>query len=99
MHMIVTGGAGFLGQQCIARLLKNDLLVLAPEAGKAIRSISAFDVAEGALQHPKLHYVVGDIADPHQLRALFCDDTVAIIHLAAVVSGTAEADFDLGMRV
>lgn len=99
MHMIVTGGAGFLGQQCIARLLKNDLLVLAPEAGKAIRLISAFDVAEGALQHPKLHYVVGDIADPHQLRALFCDDTVAIIHLAAVVSGTAEADFDLGMRV
>lgn len=99
MHMIVTGGSGFLGQQCIASLLKADSLELAPEASTPIRSITAFDVAVGSLQHPKLHYVVGDIADPHQVSALFREDSAAIIHLAAVVSGTAEADFDLGMRV
>ncbi|MFZ9465528.1 MAG: NAD-dependent epimerase, partial [Burkholderiaceae bacterium] len=62
MHMIVTGGSGFLGQQCIASLLKADSLELAPEASTPIRSITAFDVAVGSLQHPKLHYVVGDIA-------------------------------------
>jgi len=99
MHMIVTGGSGFLGQQCIASLLKAGSLELAPEASTPIRSITAFDVAVGTLQHPKLHYVVGDIADPHQVSALFREDSAAIIHLAAVVSGTAEADFDLGMRV
>lgn len=99
MHMIVTGGAGFLGQQCIARLLQAESFALAPEAAQPIRALTAFDVVEGDYQHPKLRYVVGDIADPHQVSALFRDDTAAIIHLAAVVSGTAEANFDLGMRV
>ena len=33
------------------------------------------------------------------VRGLIDSDTRLVIHLAAVVSGTAEADFDLGMRV
>jgi len=99
MHLMVTGGAGFLGQQCIASLLQAETLALEPLPEKPIRAITAFDVSEGAIRHQKLHYVTGDIADPYQLGALFHDDTAAIIHLAAVVSGSAEADFDLGMRV
>ncbi|NCW01421.1 MAG: NAD-dependent epimerase, partial [Betaproteobacteria bacterium] len=39
MHMIVTGGAGFLGQQCIARLLQAESFALAPEAAQPIRAL------------------------------------------------------------
>jgi D-erythronate 2-dehydrogenase len=43
--------------------------------------------------------VAGDISNPTQVNALVSQDTALVVHLAAVVSGTAEADFDLGMRV
>jgi len=99
MHIVVTGGSGFLGQECIARLLQMDGLALEPAAARPIDAITAFDVQPGALEDARLSYRCGDIADPHQVSALFRHDTLAVIHLAAVVSGTAEADFDLGMRV
>ena len=43
--------------------------------------------------------VAGDIADGALLDRLIDPGTTSIFHLAAVVSGQAEADFDLGMRV
>jgi nucleoside-diphosphate-sugar epimerase len=42
---------------------------------------------------------VGDIAERSVLERLIDDQTSAIFHLAAIVSGQAEADFDLGMRI
>ena len=42
---------------------------------------------------------VGDIAERSVLERVIDDRTSAIFHLAAIVSGQAEADFDLGMRI
>ena len=42
---------------------------------------------------------VGDIAERSVLERVIDDKTSAIFHLAAIVSGQAEADFDLGMRI
>jgi nucleoside-diphosphate-sugar epimerase len=42
---------------------------------------------------------VGDIAERSVLDRVIDDRTAAIFHLAAIVSGQAEADFDLGMRI
>ncbi|MCW3618653.1 NAD-dependent epimerase/dehydratase family protein, partial [Burkholderia cenocepacia] len=42
---------------------------------------------------------VGDIADPALLERAIDRDTAVVFHLAAIVSGQAEADFDLGMRI
>ncbi|MDQ6639391.1 MAG: NAD-dependent epimerase/dehydratase family protein [Pseudomonadota bacterium] len=41
----------------------------------------------------------GDIADPAHLDRLFAVPVDRVFHLAAVVSGAAEADFDAGRRV
>jgi nucleoside-diphosphate-sugar epimerase len=102
MEILITGGAGFLGQQLIARLLAQRTLRL-HEAGGArdapVDRIVCFDQGEGAIRDPRVRNVAGDISDPAQVRALLSKDTGAVVHLAAVVSGTAEADFDLGMRV
>ena len=102
MEILITGGAGFLGQQLVAALLSRGTLTLHDAGGRRdepIERIVCFDQGEGAILDPRVRNVAGDIADPAQVRALVSKDTGAVIHLAAVVSGTAEADFDLGMRV
>jgi nucleoside-diphosphate-sugar epimerase len=41
----------------------------------------------------------GDLGDPALVERAVTTDTDSIFHLAAVVSGQAEAEFDIGMRV
>ena len=43
--------------------------------------------------------IAGDLADPATVASAVTSDTDSVFHLAAVVSGQAEADFDIGMRV
>ena len=43
--------------------------------------------------------MTGDLADPAVIERAVTADTDTVFHLAAVVSGQAEADFDIGMRV
>jgi nucleoside-diphosphate-sugar epimerase len=103
MKVLITGGAGFLGQQLVRALLQQGSVKLADASGKvaehALAGIVCFDVIEGRITDPKVVNKAGDISDPATVAQLIDDDTGVVVHLAAVVSGTAEADFDLGMRV
>ena len=100
MHVLVTGGAGFLGQQITAALLASPGLPLGREGVlEPIDGVTTFDVGPSMLTDPRLDSIVGDIADGAQVARVVRPDTALVVHLAAVVSGTAEADFDLGMRV
>lgn len=99
MNVLITGGAGFLGLQLARLLLQRGTLNL---SGKAV----AFDrltlldvVAPQGLDDARVRVVTGDLSDPAVLRQAIDQDTGAVFHLAAVVSGQAEADFGLGMRV
>jgi D-erythronate 2-dehydrogenase len=61
-----------------------------------------FDNAPSALALPedkRLVLVAGDIADREAVRRVISAGTHSVFHLAAVVSGQAEADTDLGYRV
>jgi nucleoside-diphosphate-sugar epimerase len=92
MRVVITGGCGFLGSRVAAQLLRRD----------DIDELVLFDNSSAALPLPedrRLRRTTGDIADRKTLRAVITAGTGSVFHLAAVVSGQAEADTDLGYRV
>jgi D-erythronate 2-dehydrogenase len=98
--IVITGGGGFLGQRLARALSERTRLGLA--AGKESKQqIVLVDVADPQTEtaDATVRLAIGDATDPRFIREILSDDTDGIFHLAAVVSGAAEADFDLGMRV
>lgn len=100
MKVVVTGGAGFLGQRLARALLQRGQLTGPSGQATPIARIVLFDVvhAEG-FNDPRIETRAGDIADAEVIDKIVGGDTDSVFHLAAVVSGEAEADFDKGMRV
>jgi nucleoside-diphosphate-sugar epimerase len=96
MKILITGGGGFLGFRLAKTLLARGQL-----GGRKISSVTLLDGAfpPGVEKLPQVTVVRGDVSDAKTLDAVCPPGTEAVFHLAAVVSGAAEADFDLGMRV
>jgi nucleoside-diphosphate-sugar epimerase len=100
MRIVITGGAGFLGMRLARALLARGTLTDSRGADRAIREIVLLDlVAAPVFGDPRVRSIAGDLADPVVVERALTPDTSTVFHLAAVVSGQAEADFDLGMRV
>lgn len=97
MQIVVTGGAGFLG----ARLIRA--LLAAQDTGRPglppFDTVLSLDLGPCTVQDPRVISRVGNITDPDLAAAVIGPETSALFHLAAVVSGQAEAEFDIGMAV
>jgi nucleoside-diphosphate-sugar epimerase len=100
MHIVITGGSGFLGRRLAETLLRRGTLGGLEGRPQPIGRITLVDVVETrGIDDPRLNQITGDIADRNLLERAIDAQTTSIFHLAAIVSGQAEADFDLGMRV
>ncbi|AXL49099.1 NAD-dependent epimerase [Paraburkholderia caffeinilytica] len=100
MKVLITGGAGFLGQRLARELLARGSVKDAHGKPEAITELVLLDVVHGSdFGDARVRTEVGDIAERSVLERVIDDKTSAIFHLAAIVSGQAEADFDLGMRI
>src|SRR6266404_5523949 len=96
MRIVITGGCGFLGRRVALQLLAEGSAV-----GR-VDELVLFDNAPSALplpDHRRLALVTGNIADRETVAHVITKGTDAVFHLAAIVSGQAEADTDLGYRV
>ena len=97
MHILITGAAGMIGRKLTARLVEAGEL-----NGRAIEKLTLIDVS--APQRPEnFAGIVGtfaaDIGEPAVTQAAVAGRPDVIFHLAAIVSGEAELDFEKGMRV
>lgn len=100
MHIVITGGAGFLGSRLARQLLKRGQLTGSDGKQQTISRITLLDVvAAQGFDDTRIEAVVGDIADAAVIERAITRDTQSIFHLAAIVSGQAEADFELGMKI
>lgn len=101
MRIIIFGGAGFLGKKLAAQLLKQGTIGPNGQTPTPIDRIVLVDrgLASDMPDDPRLEIVAADIYNEAAVRNLLSRPTDVIFHLAAIVSGEAEKNFDLGMRV
>jgi nucleoside-diphosphate-sugar epimerase len=96
MNVLIIGGGGFLGQKLAKALVARGELRGEPISKLTLADLVAPSVL--AASFPVVTCAV-DITDASQVRILMEDKPDVIYHLAAIVSGQAEAEFDLGMSV
>ena len=96
MKVLVIGAAGMVGRKLVAALLDRGRI-----NGLAIESITLADVIEPDLPSSTitLKSVQADLSIEGSAAALIADRPDLIFHLAAIVSGEAEADFEKGYRI
>lgn len=100
MKVLITGGAGFLGRRLAHKLLERGHLIGSGGNEEPVDEIVLLDVVRpDGCADSRVRAVAGDICDGELLADLLDKDTTSVFHLAAIVSGQAEADFDLGMRI
>jgi nucleoside-diphosphate-sugar epimerase len=109
MNVVITGGAGFLGQRLTEALLSRGTL-RGPDGRECpIERITLVDIASAPAADPvrlkpdttgvRIEQLTGDVADRALIERAIGAGQVSIFHLAAVVSAMAEVDFEIGMRI
>lgn len=96
MDVVILGGGGFLGLRLAKKLLDGKGLIQ-----KEITRITVVDIAFSNDDpiDSRLEYLKGDFSNEAMIKAVLRKRPGLIFHLAAIVSGEAEKDFDLGMRI
>src|SRR5690242_5807455 len=97
MRILVIGAAGMLGGKLVERLVRDGCL-----GSERISHLTLVDVVAGERSgNPGfvVESAVADLAQPGIAGSLVAGRPDVIFHLAAVVSGEAEDDFDKGYRV
>jgi len=97
MHVLIIGAAGMIGRKLVARLVTEQAL-----NGRPVEKLTLIDGGAPQKSEKFAGSVVTaavDIADPSGARAAVAGRPDVIFHLAAVVSGEAEVDFEKGMHV
>ena len=97
MHILITGAAGMIGRKLSARLVKDGQL-----NGKKIDRLTLIDVV--APEKPAgfagtAELSASDLSSPRAAAKAIAGKPDVVFHLAGVVSGEAETDFDKGYRV
>src|SRR6185503_13333869 len=97
MKVLVTGSGGMIGRKLVERLVQDKTL-----GGKTIESLTLVDVVDSPIPQgaPKnTKPITADFSEKGVAATLIQDRPDVVFHLAAIVSGDAEANFEKGYRI
>lgn len=96
MHILVLGAAGMVGRKLVERLVRDGRL-----GSSAITRLTLQDIVAPSKPDTSIavETIAGDFAVAGFAEKLVADRPDVIFHLAAIVSGEAELDFDKGYRI
>ena len=94
MHVLIVGAAGMIGRKLVHRLVADGNV-----GGRGIERLTLVDVVAPASPDGRAEAVSADLAAPGEAERLVENRPDLVVHLAAVVSGEAESDFEKGYRV
>jgi nucleoside-diphosphate-sugar epimerase len=97
MHILIIGAAGMVGRKLTDSLVRSGGL-----GGRQVTQLTLVDVIEPAQPAGftgKAARRAADISAPGEATRIVAARPDVIFHLAAIVSGEAEADFDKGYRI
>jgi nucleoside-diphosphate-sugar epimerase len=97
MNVLIIGGAGMVGRKLAERLARNGRI-----ANREISALTLYDVVEAHKPAGAAFPVTvrtGDLPAAGETDRLLADKPDLIFHLAAIVSGEAEQEFDKGYRI
>jgi nucleoside-diphosphate-sugar epimerase len=96
LHILILGAAGMVGRKLTDRLVRDGRL-----GGSDITRLTLQDVVTPAKPATGIptETVTSDFADPACAPPLVAQKPDVIFHLAAIVSGEAEAEFEKGYRI
>ncbi|MGY8642259.1 MAG: NAD-dependent epimerase/dehydratase family protein [Verrucomicrobiales bacterium] len=103
MKVIITGGGGFLGFQLCKKLQQIGTLIGPSGEPEPIDEIVLFDaffsetIQQGLIDEPTL--LTRDITDRDAVFDAIDGESISVFHLASMVSGECELDFDKAMSV
>ena len=97
MHILILGAAGMVGRKLTERLLRDGRLGKQDITRMTLQDVVAPDQARH--RRSRSHVVASDFADAGAAAPLIAERPDVIFHLAAIVSGEAEAEFDKGYRI
>ena len=91
--ILILGGGGMVGQKLANHLLASGLL------GHKALDITLFDMAFPLKQDGRLRCITGSLTDAQNITMLARLRPDIVFHLASIVSGEAESNFDAGWQV
>ena len=97
MKILILGGAGMVGQKLLNKILDKQEL-----RNKKVSEITLFDIIKAPYPDNTTIPIItksGDISDPSVSADIVSSKPDVIFHLAAIVSGQAEQEFDLGWNI
>jgi nucleoside-diphosphate-sugar epimerase len=97
MHVLILGAAGMIGRKLTGRLLKESRI-----GSREISKLTLHDVVAPQIPANAPFPVTASASDfsmPGEAEKLIASKPDIIFHLAAIVSGEAEADLDKGYRI
>ena len=97
MHLLIIGAAGMIGRKLAEHVTATGLI-----GGRVVTTLTLADVitpqVAGDFKGIR-HAVAADLSAPGTAATLIAERPDVIVHLAAIVSGEAEANFDKGYAI